>query len=130
MLRATGHDPDCLIHMRIRKLNLRSSFFSLLGYGAPLRGGASANDLEGLRDAMLTALGDAGCIRHPLLARRLRFARDTEGLWYVRSELMGALSDLHGESVARKEIDRLSLLFCGALPASMTAHLQRRVDSH
>ncbi len=114
--------------MRIRKLNLRSSFFNLLGYGAPSFAGARTAGLEDLRTAMLAALGDGGRIRHPLLARRLRFARDTEGLWYARSELMAALSDLHGESMARKEIDRLSLLFCGALPAAMTAHLRRRAD--
>ena len=82
--------------------------------------------LEDLRDAMLAALGDTGSVRHPLLARQLRFARDAESLWYARSDLMGVLSSLYGELRAREEMNRLSLMFCGVLPPGMTARLPGR----
>ena len=100
MLVAGRFDEERLLHMRIRKLNLRSSFFSLLsyaGYSTSVPDEPVVMGLEDLRDAMLAALGDTGSVRHPLLARQLRFARDAESLWYARSDLMGVLSSLYGE---------------------------------
>jgi len=111
--------------MRIRKINLKSSFFNLLGYGEATPSEPPVMALEELREVMLSTLGEAGSVRHPLLARRIRYARDAEGLWYARSDLMAVLAELHGESQARREMDALSLLFCGVLPAGMTARLPR-----
>lgn len=107
--------------MRIRKLNLKSTFFSLLGYVGASPEATQPLQLEELRVAMLATLGEAGCDHHTRVARKLRYADDVQGLWYARSELMAALAAMHGEAHARREIERLSALFRGLLPRGMTS---------
>lgn len=108
--------------MRKWKLNLKSTFFSLLGYmGTPSHGPVEVQpeQLENLRQAMLDALGETSTHIHIRVARKLRFADDVQGLWYARSELMAVLSALHGETRAREELDRLTAQFHGLLPESL-----------
>jgi hypothetical protein len=111
--------------MRIHKLNLRSTFFSLLGYvnaspATPPLG------LEQLRQAMLSALDEASSEHHAKVARQLQFAGDVQTLWYARTELMAALAAKHGEARARKEMDDLTARFRLLLPRSMTNGYVRR----
>lgn len=103
-----------------RKLSLKSTFFSLLGYEEAPPETPHAERLESLRFAMLEALGHDGFRSHPYLGRKLRFAEDVQVLWYARSELMAALASLHGETRARQELDQLSSLFQGLLPPGLT----------
>ena len=105
--------------MRTIKLNLKSTFFSLLGYSTPLPEAQQSDQLEKLRALMLASLGDAGNIAHIRLARKLRFSDDAQGLWYARSELMAALSAMHGETRARQEMDQLTAQFQGLLPKGL-----------
>jgi len=111
--------------MRTRKLNLKSGFLHLLGYASVSTEVPQPLRLEQLRLAMLGTLGEAGCEEHARLARQLRFAGDVLGLWYSRSELMAALASMHGETRAREEMERLSTLFQGLLPRSMTPEKSR-----
>lgn len=106
--------------MRIRKLNLKSSLFSLLGYLVTADEVPQPLRLEDVRLAMLAALGEADCEHHAQVARKLRFASDALALWYSRSDLMAALARTHGETCARQEMERLSALFQGLLPQGMT----------
>jgi hypothetical protein len=109
--------------MRTGKLNLKSSFFNLLGHVGGLRHAhpQSPEQVERLRQTMLEALGEAGAAAHPILARQLRCADDAIGLWYARTDLMAALAEQSGESLARQAMDRLNAQFAALLPPGMTA---------
>lgn len=113
------------ISMRNGKLNLKSTFFNLLGYVGGAKATHTPLQLEHLRLAMLETLGESGSAAHARVARQLRFADDVQALWYARSELMAALAEQHGEARARQELERLGALFTGLLPAGMTAGATR-----
>lgn len=75
---------------------------------------------EGIRELMLTELGDYGERKFPAVARRVRYACDIQGLWYARSDVMAILANTHGETVAREKIANISGRFNGLLPKSLT----------
>lgn len=112
-------------HRRDMKRNFKSTFFSLLGYGTAQTVAPTAVQLELLKQAMLDALTDRGCLDHPRLVRQIRYATDAEGLWYLRSDLMQALSALLGEGTANEELERVSALFSRYLPQAMTRRTGR-----
>lgn len=76
---------------------------------------------EEIRQLMLGEIGTGGEERHPGLVRRVLFARDVQGLWYLRSEVMAVLANTYGETMAREKMNRISGRFKGLLPASLTA---------
>ena len=111
------------LRMRTGKLNLKSSFFNLLGHVGGARPGRhhTPEQIERLRQAMLAALGEAGVEEHPVLARQLRCTDDAIGLWYARTDLMAALADQFGESRAREAMDQLNAPFAALLPPGLMA---------
>lgn len=88
---------------------------SLLGLLRVSRSAAHAPDMEPARDAMLQLLLFEGMAmeesEHLALLARIRYARDLEALWYLRPELVSALSVQHGERVARQQVNALAGLF-------------------
>ena len=76
---------------------------------------------EEIRQNMLSTLGEKGAAIFPALRRRLMFATDIEGLWYLRSEWMGALSSLQGERVAAAHLRSINLQFEGVLTKGMNS---------
>lgn len=105
---------------RYRMQWLRSGLDSITGWLAPppVRPAAgSADQVDAIRSAMLTTLGDAGATQHPGLATRIRFCRHADTLWDLRSELMDTSSLLHGESQARRMLETVTRLFDGLSPA-------------
>ena len=76
---------------------------------------------EAIRKLMLLEIGEAGEKNFPAVARRVRFAPDVQGLWYLRSELMGVLSSVHGETVAQEKIASISARFKGLISQSLTS---------
>jgi hypothetical protein len=54
--------------------------------------------------------------RFPQITWRVRYATDILALWYLRGELMAALSETHGEAIARAELDKVTRMFGGLLP--------------
>ncbi|MBK6293809.1 MAG: hypothetical protein IPF55_05265 [Rhodoferax sp.] len=85
----------------------------------------AGNRIESIRQAMLESLGDSGRSAFPAIERRVRFASDVQGLWYLRGDMMEALSSLQGEYMARRKMDEISVLFQGALPRSMASRQSR-----
>ena len=77
------------------------------------------HSIEEIRELMLEALGTTPASAHLNLCRRIRYAQDTRVLWYLRGDLMAALSYSHGESAARDTMYELSQAFQGCLPASL-----------
>jgi len=107
------------------KPNLKSTFFSLLGYGTNTTVAPTPLQMEVLKHAMLETLGEVGRQNHPRLVRQIRYAADAEGLWYARSDLMQALSEIHGETLAELELRRVSALFTDHLPSALTRRSSR-----
>ena len=101
------------------KSGLRNSIYGLLGNPAPPSDSCLENSTEEIREVMLGVLGENGQRNFPHITRRLRYATDVHALWYLRGDLMGALADLHSESVARQKIAEISNRFHGLLPGSL-----------
>ena len=75
--------------------------------------------IEDIRQAMLDGLGDEGCTSFSGLERRVLFAADLQGLWYLRSDIMAAISSIQGESVASQKLRHITHMFEGLLPKGM-----------
>lgn len=60
------------------------------------------------------------------LARRVRFADGLEALWYLRQDLLIALSEIDGEAAAQQHMQRLNRLFKGGLPQTMGPRAHHR----
>lgn len=104
---------------------LKSASASFLGALSSLTPAPSESVLiercEEIRQNMLSTLGEKGAAIFPALRRRLMFATDIEGLWYLRSEWMGALSSLQGERVAAAHLRSINLQFEGVLTKGMNS---------
>jgi hypothetical protein len=99
-----------------------SSMQGLLGWPAAAdEDSRSAYGIEDIRHAMLEALGKEGCANYPHIERRVLFAPDLQGLWYLRSDVMVAISSLRGELVASQRIRQITAMFDGLLPPGMLA---------
>ena len=69
--------------------------------------------LENIRFAMLDAL-DEHCDRpHSRVVNAIRAAKDIPTLWYVRPDLMQAISSCRDESVAHHVMHQITALFRG-----------------
>ncbi len=97
-----------------------SSMQGLLGFAAPDESRVTFR-IEDIRQAMLDSLGDEGCASYPHIERRVLFAPDLQGLWYLRSDIMVAISSLQGESVASQRIRQITGMFEGLLPRGMVS---------
>ena len=99
---------------------LKTSCMALLGMIGETPS-TSDDRFEKIRDLMLDEIGPLGAKQFPQVARRIRYAVDAQGLWYVRSEMMAILASIHGETIAAQKIAVISCQFKGLLPPSLTA---------
>ncbi|OYU42896.1 MAG: hypothetical protein CFE44_21410 [Burkholderiales bacterium PBB4] len=78
--------------------------------------------LENIRTAMLDALSVVGSSedRVSLWSNVVR-APDLQGLWYLRSEVYGALADGLGEELGREKMNGITEMFRGLVPESFFA---------
>ena len=95
-----------------------SSVQGLLGR-PPIDENHSSFRIEDIRQAMLDSLGEEGCTSYPHIERRVLFAPDLQGLWYLRADMMVALSSLQGERAASQKIRQITHMFEGLLPKGM-----------
>ena len=84
----------------------------------PVAPSRQSERLETIRQLMLHEINGIHKTESPLKTR-IRFAQDIESLWYLRSELMKALSAAHGEKRAREFLHELTQYFEGTLPSGM-----------
>lgn len=105
--------------MRWIKPSLRSSIYGLLGGPTAPSESMLESSIEDIREAMLAALAADGARQFLQLTRRIRYASDIQGLWYLRGDLMAALAAMHGEVQARRQIQIISDLFQGMLPGGL-----------
>jgi hypothetical protein len=97
-----------------------NSMQGLLGR-PPIDENHSSFRIEDIRQAMLDSLGEEGCTSYPHIERRVLFAPDLQGLWYLRADMMVALSSLQGERVASQKIRQITHMFEGLLPKGMVS---------
>ncbi len=99
---------------------LKSSFMALLG---PVEVTPSMLEerTEGIRQFILDELGEFGEKHYPRITRRVRYAQDAQGLWYVRGDVMAVLAAAYGETIARQKINRISEQFKGLLPRGLSS---------
>lgn len=110
------------------KPSLRSSFYGLLGHSGPPTDSVLDAGIEDIRERMLDLLGDDGARRYPQITRRIRYAADVQGLWYLRGDLMGVVASVEGEAVARLRLRKVSEMFQGLLPGSLASRPSPLVD--
>jgi hypothetical protein len=106
--------------MRWLKPSLRS-IYGLLGNPPEPTESIMEGGMEDVRESMLACLGDSGPRHFPQITRRIRYANDIHSLWYLRGDLMAALSTMHGEATARKKILNVTQQFQGLLPGGMAS---------
>ncbi|WP_225785095.1 hypothetical protein [Xenophilus sp. Marseille-Q4582] len=101
----------------------RSSLLRLLAFGRAAEATSERDRLgmERVRARMLQLLARHEGAAFYRVAERIRYADEMESLWYLRQDLMAALSEVHGEVAARDAVEPLHALFKGLLPAALTA---------
>jgi hypothetical protein len=99
---------------------LVSSMYGLLGLSVPDKSRIRTR-IDHIRQAMLDSLGNEGCANHRQIARRVLFASDLQGLWYLRSDVMAAISSQQGESVASEKLRQITAMFQDLLPKNMVS---------
>jgi hypothetical protein len=67
--------------------------------------------LEDIRHAMLKCLEEQCGARFPQIERRISFAQDLQVLWYLRSDMMSAISSLRGETFASQRLRQITSMF-------------------
>ena len=72
-----------------------------------------------IREAMLNLLHIHGGHSAQRVAQRVRFASDLETLWYLRQDVLTAISELDGEQAARVQMRNINRLFKGCLPGGL-----------
>jgi len=91
---------------------------------------ASESQLGRIRTAMLSVLPAHGGHSIQRVSQRVRFAADVEALWYLRQDVMTALSAIDGESAARRQMKAINTMFEGGLPGSMGPRTHQRFTSN
>ena len=99
-------------------------FLSLPGFG--FRRSAD-RQMGQIRTAMLSLLQVHGGHTIQRVAQRVRFAGDLEALWYLRQDVLTALSAVDGEVAARRQMRQINRLFKGGLPGSMEPRTHHRI---
>ena len=105
--------------VRNRISKFATTFAGLLG-AAEVTVDAGAQ-LEGIRHAMLVSLAVIPSDT-PGLDRiwgAIARAGAAQTLWYLRSDLLALLADQSGEVDARKELDHITKMFHGLVPAGL-----------
>jgi hypothetical protein len=89
-------------------------FLSLPGFGR-----SEERQMGQVRSAMLSLLQVHGGRSVQHVEQRVRFADDLEALWYLRQDVLTALSAVDGEAAARQQLRQINRLFKGGLPNAM-----------
>ena len=94
-------------------MRLRNSFWAMLGRNDDL---TPVKVVESVRLAMLEAVEDHCGAKWDALHDRITLAGDLASLWYLRSDLVHAISSTKGEAVARACVAEITPLFKGYQP--------------
>jgi hypothetical protein len=104
-------------------MRLRNSFWAMLGREDSE---APAAVLERVRETIFETLEPYTLDPDNRIEHRVLFARDIDGLWYLRPEIMNAIAASHGETAARECLSRITALFQGHHPGAKSSRLRSR----
>jgi hypothetical protein len=105
--------------MRWFKGSIRTSIYGLLGNPAGPTDSVLETGMEDIREAMLALLEQTGSKQFANVIRRVRYANDIQGLWYLRGDLMASLAAVEGEMAAREKVQKITKMFQGLVPGSL-----------
>jgi hypothetical protein len=94
---------------------------NLINGNSDTRAARTQSAMENIREAMLDGLGVTGSATASKLELKVTYATDIHDLWYLRGDLMAAISAISGESQARSKVDEISHMFRGLLPKALTS---------
>lgn len=77
------------------------------------------SSLEDIREAMLEGMGATGSTTASKLELKVTYAIDLHDLWYLRGDVMAAISAISGEAHARSKLDEISKMFRGHIPKAL-----------
>lgn len=100
---------------------LLENWNSVRGSAAAMSDSVREHGFEVVRDAMLRTLQAAIPVGRSHLEHRIKFAGDVQALWYLRGDLMAALSSVEGEAKARAVLAAITTLFDGLLPDGLVS---------
>ena len=103
------------------------TFLQLLWNSATALRSRPARQIAQIRNAMLDVLQTPRGTGAARLVHKIRFADDLEALWYLRQDLVLALTEREGDEKARHQMARINRLFKGGLPASMVPRAHHRI---
>ena len=110
--------------MSWKRSKFASSLLSLLGDPPPTKGAQVC--LTDIRQAMLDCLsGVSPCPHQTKVWARVLYAPDIQALWYLRGDLMTLLAGPLGESAAKAQLQTISDMFDGLLPAAQKVRPNR-----
>jgi len=75
--------------------------------------------IEDIRASMLALIGDIEETKFMHVGRRIRYASEVMGLWYLRGDLMALLASRHGEVQAREHLKAITSMFEDMLPKGL-----------
>ena len=75
--------------------------------------------IEDIRTSMLALIGDVEEKKFLHVGRRIRYASEVMGLWYLRGDLMALLASRHGEVQAREDLKTITDMFEDMLPRGL-----------
>jgi len=104
-----------------------SRFFRFLSFPGLGSRRSADRQMGQIRTAMLSLLQVHGGHSVQRVAQRVRFARDLEALWYLRQDVLTALSAVDGEVAARRQMTQINRLFKGGLPNAMGPRAHQRI---
>ncbi|VWX63311.1 conserved hypothetical protein [Burkholderiales bacterium 8X] len=107
--------------MRTPSRLLRFLAFPALGFRR-----SADRQISRIRTAMLGLLQVHGGHSTQRIAQRVRFAGDLETLWYLRQDVLTALSEIDGELNARNKMRGINRLFKGGLPTALEPRSHHR----
>lgn len=105
--------------------SIKNSLYSMLGLDSTRADVGRAHQLEQVRMAMLACLEGLDDNEVPALLWRIRYAKDVQTLWYLRSDLMGVLASRQGEAIARDQLCDITQLFRGLVPKGLMSRSSR-----
>jgi hypothetical protein len=79
-----------------------------------------------IRSALLVLLDASGGQSAQRIAQRVRFASDLETLWYLRQDVLVAVSTIEGEAAAQQRMQQINRLFRHGLPQTMGPRVHHR----
>lgn len=82
-----------------------------------------------IRTAMLALLHHHSSHSAQRVAQRVRFAGDMEALWYLRQDVLMALSATDGEAAARRHMRQINRMFKGGLPGALVPRPHHRITT-